>query len=93
MNAVYIVNNVYNNCPLSERKELLEKEFPEFVQTYPVLAEMICKPRFNIYEFNRVLLDNTNKKRKRVIYDEDIESVPEIINMFTSQRQKEEYLV
>lgn len=96
MDPVTIVNEVYFAGPgLDYRIATLNANYPLFAEHYPLLAEMISTPRFNIDRFNIVTKNmvqtkTQHKKRTRDDYVkcEQIERLPEIQQMFKCQKCK-----
>ena len=94
IDVVTIINDVYWSGPgLSPRAATLKTKYPEFINEYPLLYQMIIKPRFNIELFNDIIAmkRNTEKKRKKN-RDCDIENIPEIKAMFERQLTKVDYI-
>ena len=95
MDVVSIINDVYSAGPgLTPRIVMLKDKYPDFAKTYPLLTKMISKPRFNIDLFNIVMTKRCKRnKRSRDVFEDDIESIPEIKAMFERQLTKIDYII
>ena len=64
---INIVYDIYRSTTdYEERRKYYMEKYPEFVNTYSKLFEMLCKPRFNFDKFIEITynLSVSNKKRK-----------------------------
>lgn len=102
-----IVYDIYcSTTDYDERRNYYKNKYPEFVNTYSYVFEMLCKPRFNFDKFIEITynLSNSYNKRKRnddaydayYTYDKIILPellVPKLNNLFKEQQNAEEYFV
>ena len=64
-----IVYDIYHSTTdFEERRKLYKEKYPEFVNNYSHIFEMLCKPRFNFDKFIDITYNlsvGNSKKRKR----------------------------
>ena len=100
-----IVYDIYHSTTdFEERRKLYKEKYPEFVNNYSHIFEMLCKPRFNFDKFIEITYNLSNgksKKRKRCSEEADEEKsyltpdilIPKLKDMFHQQEIAVEYIV
>ena len=95
-----IVNEIYNSTTdYDERRVYYKAKYPEFVENYEYIFDMLCKPRFNLNKFVNII-NNINKNKKRKSCSEEMNNYihHEVLfynlkEIFHQQEMAEEYFV
>ena len=63
---LYIVYDIYHSTTdYEERRQIYMTKYPEFVEKYSTIFNMLCKPRFNFDKFIQITFDLNKPQLKR----------------------------